>query len=909
MASRKKKSSDSSLFVNQLKEALKYYHQSEWLAEHSPLATPYFLSAALSNVDKRAEMASGWGELLRKEIQKAMGTLWAGVLPGAKEEVEQAVEAERVEESNKGPRYHYLLLELRYFRHYFTARDYPQQVGDIPYYLNVSRARFFKHLEVATTKLAEILLAQVRPTFRLEHPRLQTALIGREEVLNKCLSGLQTGQTVAISGMGGIGKTTLGTAISHNWSTEAIFWYTIRPTLNDQLSSLLFSLAHFLHEQGTSNLWQLLVAQKGKVEQFNLVLALVREDLAALQQRDLLPLLCFDELDRLRPISAEQPIKAHTQILEFLEGLRDVAPLLFIGQRIPLDTDLHYPLSGLTPAQITILLNQAAIPFTPEALQRLHQYTGGNPRLLHLCMALHQESETVSHLLRNMPQAPALQPLFERVWQRLDKDERHMLQALSVFRTFAPADAWQPQGKALDGLIKRHLVQQDEQGGVALLPAIRELVYGDLSAELREQQHLAAAPIRAMRAEYTSAAYHYWQGGEHRLAIQAWYPYRKQEIQRGQANAALTIFQEISLRRQHDKKERQALALLRAELYQLTGEAEKGKADLQAVNWSPDSQTSIQAYELWGSFVEALGYPHKALEKYEEGMEVTTRLLNQLVGFRYQRSMIHVRQRAMKEAWKEARLAQYQAEHLQGIIQEEQGRFADAELYYQRALVLAKSLRYETGTAETNLRLFALLARQAKFDDAIIHAQEAIIYYQRIGNHFGMAKVRASLSAGYLQNKQFHKAIEAAILALEIFEKISNSYMIATTACNLAESYFEVGDLQNARKYAKYVLEQEEPHAYPYGLFTLGLVARAEKRFANAEQVFSQCAQIAQQNEDKYMVAYAKRALGEIYFEQKKAEEGKRTVQEALRLFEQMGMTQEVSTTEALLAKIKQHEP
>lgn len=905
MATRKKKSSNSSLFVDQLKEALKYYHKPEWLTEHSPLATPYFLGAALSNVDKRAEMASGWGELLRQEIQKAASTLWGDSLPVSKEQVEQAVEAERMEQSNKGPRYHYLLLELRYFRHYFTARDYPQQVGDIPYYLNVSRARFFKHLEMAIPKLGQILLAQVRPTFRLEHPRLQTALIGREEVLQTCLSALQARQSVAISGMGGIGKTTLATAIAHNWSTEAIFWYTIRPTLNDQLSSLLFSLAHFLHEQGTSNLWQLLVAQKGKVEQFNLVLALVREDLAALQQQDLSALLCFDELDRLRPISAEQPIKAHTQILEFLEGLRGVTSLLFIGQGIPLDTDLHYALSGLTPAQITILLKQAAIPFTPEELQRLHKYTGGNPRLLQLCIALHQESETVSDLLRNMPQAPALQPLFERVWQRLNTDERHMLQALSVFRTFAPTDAWQAEHQALDGLIKRHLVQQDEQGGVALLPAIRELVYGDLSAELREQQHLAAAPIRAMRGEYTSAAYHYWQGGEDGLAIQAWYPYREQEIQRGQADAALTIFQEISLRRQHDKKERQALALLRAELYKLTGEAEKGKADLQAVNWSPDSDATIQAYELWGRFVEALGYPHKALEKYEEGMDVTARLLNQLVSFRYQRGIVHLRQRAMKDAWKEARLAQYHAENLQGRLLEEQGRYIDAELQYRRTLTIAESLNYHVGIAKAHEDLFGLLGRQPdKFNNSMIHAKKAINYYERIGDRFSIAKIRNNLSSAYLQTRQFHEAIEAGTLALAFFESIHYAHGIGATAANLAESYFETGDLQNAQKYARYVLDQEEPHAYPYGLFTLGLVARAEKRVGDAEQVFSQCAQIAEQNEDKYMVAYAKRALGEVYFEQKKAEEGKRAVKEALSLFEQMGMTQEVSATETLLAGV-----
>ena len=44
--------------------------------------------------------------------------------------------------------------------------------------------------------------------------------------------------------------------------------------------------------------------------------------------------------------------------------------------------------------------------------------------------------------------------------------------------------------------------------------------------------------------------------------------------------------------------------------------------------------------------------------------------------------------------------------------------------------------------------------------------------------------------------------------------------------------------------------------------------------------------------------------LSMLYFDQEKVEEGKQAVKEALRLFEQMGMTQEVSATEALLAGV-----
>ena len=93
----------------------------------------------------------------------------------------------------------------------------------------------------------------------------------------------------------GVGKTTLGATIFQRLATQPIFWYTFRPLLNDRVPSLLFALSHFLHQQGASNLWQLLLAAGGAIDDYQLALALLREDLATLQPHS--PVLCFDEVD------------------------------------------------------------------------------------------------------------------------------------------------------------------------------------------------------------------------------------------------------------------------------------------------------------------------------------------------------------------------------------------------------------------------------------------------------------------------------------------------------------------------------------------------------------------------------------------------------------------------------------
>ncbi len=160
--------------------------------------------------------------------------------------------------------------------------------------------------------------------------------------------------------------------------------------------------------------------------------------------------------------------------------------------------------------------------------------------------------ESLAAVLDQLPRFQALLPLWLRLERRLPLAERQVLQALSVFRSPAPADAWLGDEEAADALaqlISRRLVQSDEQGGVTLLPALGEVVYAELPVETQEELHGQAAQIRAERGEYTAAAYHLYAAGQPDAAVELWYPQRAQEINRGQAGAALAIFSQISQRR------------------------------------------------------------------------------------------------------------------------------------------------------------------------------------------------------------------------------------------------------------------------------------------------------------------------------------------------------------------------
>jgi tetratricopeptide (TPR) repeat protein len=696
-----------------------------------------------------------------------------------------------------------------------------------------------------------------------------------------------------------MGKTSLGAAVADAWGRSDVFWYTIRPTLNDDLRSLLFSLAHFLHQRGSSILWQKLIADEGKIEDFNLALGILRDDLAALAQRPLL--FCFDEVDRLRPPDEDNLTTKWRQLLEFLDGLRGECALLLIGQRAVLDGDEHFLLDGLMIPQVRYWLQRLEIPHTAAEVDKLHQYTGGNPRLIQLCIALRQDEEALSDVLAHLGRSSVMQPLFERLWLRTSAEERLWLQSLAVFRSPMPADSLSVARRGRQSLIARQLIQEDGRGGLSMWPALRELIYRELSAEEREQLHLQAAMIRAARGEYTAAAYHYRQAGRLKEAVQLWYPHRQQEIERGQGSAALAIFQEISSN-QLPKKERAALAIIRAGLKLLVGDVHSGQRELAQIEWPLAHEVTVQGRLLQGIFQSSLGYPDAAVQSYEEGMAVIARLLNSLIRFRHKSGRVHVRQRNLEAAWREARLALVEVQNLQGMIQAEQGEYAAAQAAHSRALEVAESINDERGIAQAHHQLAALMAYQGKLDEMIAHTEEAMTYYERTGDLVLAHMARINLSAAYIQGKRFAEAAETAHQALPFFERIKEPYGMSTTAANLAEAYYELGELELAEKYAYYVMQQEEPHTMPYALFTLGMVRRKQKRLKDAAAVLQSGAELAHKNGDRYLLAYTRRALGEVHCEQGDAEAAHCLWREAHTLFEALGLDSEVAQTAALLA-------
>lgn len=902
MAKSKRRQQETAVsFTEQIRAALNHLDEPQWLGENSPLSSPYFLGQAIVGQKNEFNTPEHRGRILIHLLHSAAEQLWQDEPPHDKTTLNDDVAVARQNHGHKGGKYHFYLLELRYFRRFFRAGERPYSNNDLELsdFLGISRASYFNHLKMAHQQLGEALLRILQPTFRLEQPPEQSvSLVGRNRLVGVVFAHLKNGRSVTLSGASGVGKTALGSVISQEWQPSPVFWFTFRDSFNDRLSSLLFSLGYFLHKHGASALWKQLVADNGKIEDFNIALAHIRGSQEAISKPIL---ICIDEVDILQT-DPDQATVSQTQLLTFIESLQTIFPTLLMGQKPLLLTELHEELTNFSTQEATLFLEQAAVQLSVTDREALHLYTGGNPRLLRLCLALFKSSMPIDSIVERIPQTPAVQALWHKLWQRFSQDERQILASLSVFRSAAPRDVWLDKEAALNQLAQWQLILQDGFEGLSLLPTIKDLIYADrkrFPAEIREACHLAAADVRAKHGDYTSSAYHYFQAGYFEQMVQLWYPNRQFEIQRGQGAIALTIFEQLSPTTL-PQEEQQALALLLAELYRLVGDAEQGLSALKAIKWPASSESTAQAHLLRGEFLNALGQPYRALDEYDDGVAVVSRLLSRLIDHRSQKVTVLIQQREMNAASLEANLAQYDALYLQGFLDEENGRLQSAKEKYSQALDLAGENQYAFGLAQAHRSISKIYGRLANVAKAQHHAEAAINHYRKIGDRLTEEKVRSTLAATHLQAGNFQEVIAAATISCSFFADAQIPYWEAVTASSLAEAYYEVGDFENAKITAHRVLALEEGYTLPYAYFTLGLVSQAQNELKLAEKQFQLSQQIASENEDYFMAAYAWRSLAEAYIIQRHHEQGKEALSTALTLFEKLGLEQELQKTKEI---------
>ncbi|MFO7663088.1 MAG: AAA family ATPase [Chloroflexota bacterium] len=890
-------SSDQDSFQIALRRVLEHAADPAWLADNSPLATPYFLGARLS-IDEKPGNA-GAGLALQSLLHETADSLWGAHPPPTRAALVAAVDEARQLQGNTGDEYAYLILELRYFRRYFMPGDYPIEPADIPQYLAVSSTRFYVHLNEAIDRLGRLLLHHVQPALRPERPLQPETFVAREREVRDLSAALLAGHSVSLTGPPGAGKTTLGAVIAHQRS-DPVFWLTFLPGLNDTLSAVLYALAHYTRDRGQTALWAYLAANSGEAPEPARAAGLLRADVAALGTPT--PLLVFDEVDLLRTTDSQPRSGAHSQLLFFLESLVVHATLLLIGQRTYLDTPVHLSLVALDENGVTALLQAAGTPLPAAEVRRVREVTGGLPRLVWLVVALLRSGEELDAMTQ-LPLRGDATPLFHRLWRRLDMDEKELLMALSTFRRAAPDDLWASHKMAGNSLKERRLLEPGGPGEIALQPFFQRLVYQELRPEQREKFHHYAGRVRAERGDYTAAAYHLVQAGEPELAVGVWFPQRELEIGRGQAGAAEEIFSHLSTRNLSTKAIRH-LRVIQNKLYLMAGETALVTDNVRSITWDVDDALTAEAYSQAATAAGSAGDFDGALDYHAQALEVLGRLVAAIIDVHSQRGNIFFEQGELAQARMEMLRAENMLLLFTGRIEYFANRYDLATTIFLRALKIAETLNDAGLAAQANRRLAEVYSSLGQVEAAEHALEQAIAHHEQIGDRLVSEYLRVTLGSVYINARMYPEAIPPTERALAFLEQTGQTEWTSQPLVQLAEAYLETGRTEEAVQCAIRVLNLDSPLYRPYALYTLGLARQRQGQLESAWEAYSEGLGTARRNNDRLIEAYLQRNIGRMEMKEGDSPAAREALAAALALFSTMNIAREIAETEQDLASL-----
>ncbi|PDV98894.1 protein kinase domain-containing protein [Candidatus Viridilinea mediisalina] len=403
--------------------------------------------------------------------------------------------------------------------------------------------------------LDELLVSlNVAPPPAAERPPAVDRVVGRATELAQLVGQLTATGLVGLSGMAGMGKTTLAVTVAQRVApTERTFWHRFR--VGERAEVLVTQLAGWLAHLGRGLVWQQLQrAQQGGGQLPSPELLV--EQLIQLARGQRLLLCCDDR----HWIEGDDEL---ARILARLEQAALAGDLKLIitsrGAALREALALNQCLGGLDDEAAALLLSHERLQQNQELLTALVTLTAGNPQFLVLANAATERIRDPQTLRERLLSSTAVEDyLLRELDDQLGEEERQVLEAVALLRdeggtrevleVLVPARRLR---RTLKSLVEHHLLITSERNDerVYMLHAIvQHFYYEGLACRMRRSMHQQVATHYAQTEQTLLAAARHYAWGDDTvgaatlLSSQPW-----RLLSQGHARAMVLIIESLAL--------------------------------------------------------------------------------------------------------------------------------------------------------------------------------------------------------------------------------------------------------------------------------------------------------------------------------------------------------------------------
>lgn len=720
--------------------------------------------------------------------------------------------------------------------------------------------------------------------------------IGRSTELAAYQTRLERDRFLIITGLAGMGKTTLGAQLARTISTDPgdIFWFTFDPVEKSTTGALYWALAAFLDNRGEPGLAKYLRGELGapkpleRQAKLNLLIAALSTGRYV---------LCFDDVQLAKdaPDIAYFFKTIHQRLVELKQALS--ARFILLGRAVP--PDLEYlvapALRGLTEDETDQFLSARNVALPRELSRQLWQHTEGNPKLLELSASALAglSGDTAAAFIASLVKRGDIRDyLMRNIYSTLTSDEQLVMGALAVFpgpiardgvEELLAEDPISRVAQHLDALVNKHVLTLDPDDQIDCHDLVREYCYHVLSRRDRDRFHQRAARYFEQEQNWLAAGYQSFERRDYGAALSLLTEHMETIINAGQLGAlsdqlarfnsvTLTSGQRVKLYQTQGNCFRirgeypQALAALEAALEEMA--AEEARADLLL-------QIGM-VYILAGDYARSTSYLRDSLGQYErQGRSLGVANAQRYLGWAHYR----------------------------------QGHFDQAQQHFTSGEQIAQQFYDRRLLADLGVGLGLLLWKKGQLAEAQSRFEDSRRIFREIDDRFGESNALDNLGIIYGERGDLPKRIVQHLQAVHIDEGLGYVHGLSLSLNNLAYAYYLSGQYAEAiQHYTRLAqLSGDTGHMFTLSLACAGLadsyLAQGQPEAALKQAEAAQSS--AERSGGQLELGVSYRVLGDVWLALSHLERARQFYEQSLPLLSKAGEPEELTRAQHGLAQTR----